>query len=112
MNNYQMFKKIQEQAKVYEEYNNFDREDLIDELVEEKRINENNLEEIDRLNNIIDELEKILNLMIYQGYYDIPKADYEGTAVQGFMPTGENSEFGIRAKFILDKLNELKVDNK
>ena len=32
MNNYQMFRKIQEQAKVYEEYDNFDREDLIDEL--------------------------------------------------------------------------------
>ena len=71
-----------------------------------------NLKEIERLNNIIDELEKILNLMIYQGYYDIPKGDYEGTAVQGFMSTGENSEFGIRAKFILNKLNELKGDNK
>lgn len=46
---YKMYRKIQEQAKVYEEYDNFDREDLIYELVEEKRINEKNLEEINRL---------------------------------------------------------------
>lgn len=89
MNNYQMFRKIQEQAKVYEEYNNFDREDLIDELVEEKRINENNLEEIERLNNIIDGLEKYLN-------------EDDWTSVNGV----------IAVNLIKNKLNELKGDNK
>ena len=66
---YKMYRKIQEQAKVYEEYDNFDREDLIDELVEEKRINEKDLEEINRLNNIIDEFDNWLigeKMMFYK----------------------------------------------
>lgn len=65
-------------------------------------------QEIERLNNIINELENILKLMINHGYCDTPNGDYKGTAVQGFMATGENSEFGVRAKFILDKLKKLK----
>lgn len=73
----------------------------MDEYVELK-------EEIERLNNIINELENILKLMINYGYYDTPNGDYEGTTVQQFMATGENSEFGVRAKFILYKLKELK----
>jgi hypothetical protein len=88
---YKMYRKIQEQAKVYEEYDNFDREDLIDELVEEKRINEKDLEEINRLNNIIDELEKWIkenNLGKYR------------------------TENVVNTDELLDKLNELKGDNK
>lgn len=73
----------------------------------QKQIDEKD-KEIERLNNIINELENILKLMINHGYYDTPNGDYEGTAVQGFMVTGENSEFGVRAKFILDKLKKLK----
>lgn len=53
----QIFKIIREQAKQYEEYNNFDREDLIDELVEEKRINEANL---DLINNYKERIDKAI----------------------------------------------------
>ena len=85
---YKMYRKIQEQAKVYEEYDNFDREDLIDELVEEKRINEKDLEEINRLNNIIDELSKWL-----------------------IIKTNDNYKY-TEYDEVLNKLNELKGDNK
>lgn len=60
MNNYQMFRKIQEQAKIYNEYDNFDREDLIDELVEEKRINENNLELINKQKEVLDKIKEYI----------------------------------------------------
>lgn len=58
MNNYQMFRKIQEQAKIYKEYDNFDREDLIDELVEEKRINEKDLELINKQKEVLDKIKE------------------------------------------------------
>jgi hypothetical protein len=61
--------------------------------------------EIERLQNIIDELENIMHLMIYQGYC---AKTGKGTTATNFMATGENSEFGTRAKYILYKLKELK----
>lgn len=72
MNNYQMFRKIQEQEKIYEEYDNFDREDLIDELVEEKRINENNLELINKQKEVLNKIRKNNERIIDYGF------DYDG----------------------------------
>lgn len=51
----------------------------------------------------LEELEDIINQMIHTGY--ICKNDYSATQ---FMATGENSEFGIRAKVLLDKIREIK----
>jgi hypothetical protein len=93
---YKIYRKIQEQAKVYEEYNNFDREDLIDELEEEKRINEKDLEEINRLNNIIDELEKYIKTEAKVELYG------DGTGFRTFADVND----------ILNKLDILKGVNK
>lgn len=55
--------------------------------------------EIERLNNIINELENIINKMIYDGYTD---------GLTGYFATTENSEFGVRGKILLNKIQELK----
>ncbi len=68
MNEKQIFKKIQEQSKQYEEYNNFDREDLIDELIEEKRINEANLDLINKYKEVLDKI-KEKGVMYYDPEY-------------------------------------------
>ena len=82
MNNYQMFRKIQEQEKIYEEYDNFDREDLIDELVEEKRINENNLELINKQKEVLDKIKEYCNNRLQ--FYNEMKRDYDTFEFDGY----------------------------
>lgn len=67
MNEEQIFRKIREQAKQYEEYDNFDREDLINELVEEKRINEANLDLINKQKEVLDKIKEYIKEELSQG---------------------------------------------
>lgn len=61
-------------------------------------------QELQSKDNIINEVKDILNRMIYMGYC---AKTGEGTTATNFMATGENSEFGTRAKYVLDKIKEL-----
>ena len=61
----------------------------------------NNDKEIERLNNIINELENIINKMMYEGYVD---------GFTSYYATTEHSEFGVRGKLLLDKIHKLKGD--
>ena len=65
-------------------------------------------QELKRKDNIINEVKDIINRMIYMGYC---AKTGKGTTATNFMATGENSEFGTRAKYILDKIEELENDN-
>lgn len=65
------------------------------------------LDELQRKDNIINEVKDIINKMIYVGYC---VKTGKGTAATNFMAVGEQSEFGTRAKYILDKIKE--IENK
>lgn len=61
-------------------------------------------QELQRKDNIIIEVKDIINRMIYMGYC---AKTGKGTTATNFMAVGEQSEFGTRAKYILDKIKEL-----
>ncbi len=61
-------------------------------------------QELQRKDNIINEVKDIINRMIYMGYC---AKTGKGTTATNFMATGEQSEFGTRAKYILNKIKEL-----
>ena len=91
--------------------NDFKNDDIRDLIIERdgylQQVKELE-QELQRKDNIINEVKDIINRMIYMGYC---AKTGKGTTATNFMATGENSEFGTRAKYILDKIEELENDN-
>lgn len=59
-------------------------------------------EERDKYKIVLDKIKEILNKMIYEGY-----APSSTGSITLYTATGENSEFGTRAKVILELLEEI-----
>jgi len=90
--------------------NDFKNDDIRDLIIERDGYLEQVKEleqELQRKDNIINEVKDIINKMIYVGYC---VKTGKGTTTN-FMAVGEQSEFGTRAKYILDKIKELENDN-
>lgn len=58
MNNYQIFRKIQERDNIIKKYSNDTKEDLIDLVIEKDNIIENLQSKIDKANKILDKYAK------------------------------------------------------
>lgn len=58
MNNYQMFRKIQERDNIIKKYSNDTKEDLIDLVIEKDNIIENLQSKIGKANKILDKYAK------------------------------------------------------
>ena len=81
--------------KLYEKTKNCGRTQFINLLMEKERENQKYKEVIDKLKNIINE-------MINCGYIV-----ENGESAVNYMATGSKSEFGTRAKVLLDILKEV-----
>lgn len=57
MNNYQIFRKIQERDNIIKKYSNDTKEDLIDLVIEKDNIIDNLQSKIDKANEILDKLD-------------------------------------------------------
>lgn len=56
MNNYQMFRKIQERDNIIKKYSNDTKEDLIDLVIEKDNIIDNLQSKIDKANELLEEI--------------------------------------------------------
>jgi len=89
-------KKMREYAKTHrKQFNEYQRK-YINKLKEEGK---KPITTLDRYKLRIDKAIETINLMIYKGY----TISNKGTA-RSYMATGENSEFGVRARELLDIL--------